>query len=72
MRGDIHKNDVPEKAQDCFSLCLCSQKEAYAEQQRLLRAAAVEAEQQRRAAFQETPLTEQEVQRLLQGEDLQK
>ncbi|KAL8433247.1 hypothetical protein ACSSS7_004032 [Eimeria intestinalis] len=44
-------------------------KEAYAEQQRLERAAAVEAEQQRRAALQEPSLTEEEVRRHLAGEE---
>ncbi|KAL8274701.1 hypothetical protein Esti_001416 [Eimeria stiedai] len=43
-------------------------KEAYAEQQRLERAAAVEAEQQRRVALQEALLTEEEVRRQLAGE----
>ncbi|OEH75442.1 elongation factor tu GTP-binding domain-containing protein [Cyclospora cayetanensis] len=42
-------------------------KEAYAEQQRLMRAAAVEAEQQRRAALQEAPLTPEEMRRLIEG-----
>ncbi|KAL8446856.1 hypothetical protein Emag_004617 [Eimeria magna] len=50
------------------SLCT-AQKEAYEEQQRLGRAAEVEAEQQRRAALQEPPLTEEEVRRYLAGEE---
>ncbi|CDJ42071.1 hypothetical protein ETH_00011260 [Eimeria tenella] len=44
-------------------------KEAYEQQQRLLRATVVEAEQQRRKALQEPLLSEEEVNQLINGED---